>query len=73
MDWKDHLKPYATALANMEDEIRKLSDAQFSQIEWAVTQPTETNCWAFTYHAAQVLKPMVARRKMWRAINNGGE
>lgn len=54
--WKITLEPFAIVLAGMAESIRALGDDELRELRAACDKPTQTNCWCWTYQAANVIR-----------------
>lgn len=55
------LEPFANILDDWEQQIGNLSDANLVALRSACAAASYTNCWACSFHAAQVIFPMIRR------------
>jgi hypothetical protein len=58
-NWKLVLEPFGISLAGMYEAITALGDEDLLELQEACTKPTQTNCWCFTYRAANVIRDEV--------------
>ena len=71
------LKPYAMLLAGMDADLQSLEDPDVLDLRDMCEMPTRTNCWCYTYRAAQILKLMLdeqisMRRLVWPRVPEQG-
>ena len=59
--WKLMLEPFAIVLAGMSESIGAMTDDELLELRAACDQPTQTNCWCWTYRAAGVIRDDVDR------------
>lgn len=57
--WEVALEPFAIVLAGMNESIRAMTDEELLELWAACDQPTQTNCWCWTYRAANVIRDEV--------------
>lgn len=55
-EWETVLKPFAILIAGMVENIKGMDDHDLLELRTACDQPTQTNCWYWTYSAAQVIR-----------------
>jgi len=69
-EWNKVLEPYAQVFANLRERIRELTDLELKELLEACKQPTATNCWWITFHAARFLMPWVCEEIRERHLDH---
>jgi hypothetical protein len=57
--WKTELQPYAILLSGINEDLMNKSEDELQDLLEACTEPTSTNCWWATMHAAKFIEPLV--------------
>ena len=55
-EWKALLEPFAIVAAGMSECIIAMDDDNLLELRTACDQPTTTNCWCWTYRAANIIR-----------------
>lgn len=58
---KQLLEPFAIVLAGMDAKLRDMTTEELIELRKACEAVTPTNCWCFTFHAANVIRPEIDR------------
>lgn len=68
LEQKALLEPFANLFAGMDNAVREMTDEQLKAALAACCAASTTNCWCFTFHAAQHLQ-----REIRTEINQRGQ
>ena len=69
-EWKTVLGPYDQVFSNLNKRVQELTDEQLEELYEACKQPTKTNCWWITFHAARFLMPWVCEEIRERHLDH---
>ena len=72
-EWKAALEPFAIVLAGMVESIKAMDDEELLALRAACDQPTSTNCWCWTYSAANVIRGEVDGEILQRRLTPNGK
>jgi hypothetical protein len=77
-DQKRLLKPYTRLLVDTEKSLAELSGGDIDRLSRACAAASQSNCWVYTFRAAQMLLPMIrsiehARKPAALTTGKGGE
>lgn len=56
---KELLRPFAELYAAMDERLQTLTPDGLAELLRACEATSKTNCWAATYRAAQVIRPLI--------------
>ena len=71
--WKTELQPYAILLSGINEDLTNKSEDELKALLNACAEPTSTNCWWATMHAAKFIKPLVEDEIARRAYASGND